>query len=137
MRPMTVLKSTYPPPLSPSHTHCWEAFNKRGYCVWCKKQSKESELKRVRPALVEIGNQSENQVISAPMASTQTVSVSAQAASPSMASAQAVSAPATRKPRGYGGYKICRAYLCLKELVLRYIIVTEAINSSLSSYLNF
>jgi Transposase IS4 len=37
--------------------HHWRPFLKRGYCIWCKKNSQEWKSKRARPALVEIVNQ--------------------------------------------------------------------------------
>ena len=53
---MTALLNTpYPPPPPPSRlppmpqplrTHYWERFERRGYCIWCKKYSKESDLEQ-------------------------------------------------------------------------------------------
>jgi hypothetical protein len=46
-----------PPPISePSRTHCWERFEKRGYCIWCKKYTEKWEPKRARHVLGKIIN---------------------------------------------------------------------------------
>jgi Transposase IS4 len=47
-----------PPPLipQPGLTHCWERFEKRGYCLWCKKYTAKWEPKRTRVILGEIVN---------------------------------------------------------------------------------
>ncbi len=36
--------------------HQWEAFSKRGYCVWCKEHRNKWESKRIRSPLAEIAN---------------------------------------------------------------------------------
>ena len=36
--------------------HCWQALEKRAYCVWCKKSAQEEEKKINRPALAEVVN---------------------------------------------------------------------------------
>ena len=60
-----VLLNTSPPPSPPSpppsipqpnRTHRWERFEKRGYCIWCKKHTEKWEPKRARPILGEIVN---------------------------------------------------------------------------------
>jgi hypothetical protein len=65
-----LLNTPYPPPLpppppppppppipQPNRTHYWERFEKRGYCVWCKKYMEKWEPKRVRPVLSDIVNE--------------------------------------------------------------------------------
>jgi hypothetical protein len=52
--------STPPPPPSiqqPSYSHYWERFEKRGYCLWCKKYTAKWEPKRTRVILNEIVNE--------------------------------------------------------------------------------
>ena len=50
--------SLSPPPSipQPNRTHHWERFEKRGYCIWCKKHTEKWEPKRARPILGEIVN---------------------------------------------------------------------------------
>jgi Transposase IS4 len=44
------------PPNQNGQDHHWRQFEKRGYCVWCRKNAQESEKSNRRPALVEIVN---------------------------------------------------------------------------------
>lgn len=108
-----------PPPLSPlpqSHlTHYWQPFEKRGYCIWCKRY--RERLVPMRHPLAEVGNPGANRANTTPIASSQAVSaqaVTAQSVSTQSASAQAVSAPIERKSKVCGGCRIYSAYLCVK-----------------------
>jgi Transposase IS4 len=92
---ISALLNTAPPPppppprriRQPSHTHCWERFEKRGYCLWCKKYTEKWEPKRTRPILGEIVNGAVN---------------------------GAISTQPQRQSRTYGGCRICSVHLCVK-----------------------
>jgi len=57
---INALLNTSPPASTsiqqPSYTHRWERFEKRGYCLWCKKYTAKWEPKRTRVILGEIVN---------------------------------------------------------------------------------
>jgi hypothetical protein len=45
-----------PPPSQPNLVHCWGHFERRGYCIWCKRHTVKWEPKRM-PVLGQIVNQ--------------------------------------------------------------------------------
>lgn len=111
-----------PPPLpplpQPHTTHYWQPFEKRGFCIWCKRH--RGTLNTRRQPLAEIGNHCLNRANTVPMASSRppqavaAEAVTAQGVPTQSDSAQAVSAPIGRNSKVYGGCRICSAYLCVK-----------------------